>query len=169
MLRRLIRGLTVCGCAMAAGCGASASGTGLTPDFADAARKAHSYQKSDLIPGIGTARFPVAYAASRARVKIVQSKVASEADQGVWLLLTMVNVKSSELNGAREMAETMTLSPQTMRTMREAQEDVATERDTCLSEADGWLSGKSMLLASLKERPCLKQAKLALAVLSKKN
>lgn len=165
MLRRLIRGLTVCGCAMAAGCGASASGTGLTPDFADAAKKAHTYQKSDLIPGIGTARFPVAYAASRARVKIVQSKVASEADQGVWLLLTMVNVKSSELNGAREMAETTRVQS---RAVREADEEVETERDTCLSEADGWLSGKSMLLKSLKERPCLQQALLAAAILSKK-
>ena len=153
---------------MAAGCGASASGTGLTPDFADAARKAHSYQKSDLIPGIGTARFPVAYAASRARVKIVQSKVASEADQGVWLLLTMVNVKSNELNGAREMAETMSLSPQTLRSMRESALEVANERDTCLSEANSWLTGSGLLVGSMKERPCLQQARLALAVLSKK-
>ena len=164
MLRRLIRGLTICGCVIAAGCGASASGTGLTADFANEAKKAHSYMKSDLIPGIGTERFAVTYAASRARVKIVQSKVANEAERDVWLLLTMVNVKSNELNGAKELAATMN---QPSRAMREAAEEVATERDTCLSEADGWLSGKSLLLASLKERPCLKQARLALAILSK--
>jgi len=168
MLRRLIPGLTLCGCVMAAGCGVSASPTGLTPGFAEAAKPAHSYMASDLIPAIGTARFPDAYAASRARVKIVQSKVASEADQGVWLLLTMVNVKSNELNGAREMAETMNLPPQTMRTMRESALEVASERDTCMSEANSWLTGPGLLVGSLKERPCLKQAKLALAVLSKK-
>ena len=164
MLRGLILGLTLCGCAMAAACGASASGTGLTPDFEDEARKAHSYLKSDLIPGIGTERFPVVHAASRARVKIVESKVENEAERGVWLLLTMVNVKSYELNGARELAATMNLPS---RAMREAAEEVETERDTCLAEADGWLSGKSLLVASLKERPCLKQARLALAILNK--
>jgi hypothetical protein len=168
MLRRLIPGLILCGCVMAAGCGVSASPTGLTPGFAEAAKPAHSYMASDLIPAIGTARFPDAYAASRARVKIVQSKVASEADQGVWLLLTMVNVKSNELNGARELAETMNLSPQTVRTMRESALDVASERDTCMSEAETWLTGSGLLVGSMKERPCLQQARLALAVLSKK-
>lgn len=168
MLRRLIRGLTLCGCVMAAGCGVSASPTGLTPGFGEAAKAAHGYMASDLVPAIGTARFPDAYAASRARVKIVQSKVASEADQGVWLLLTMVNVKSSELNGARELAETVNLPSQTMRTMRESALEVASERDTCMSEANSWLTGPSVLVASLKTRPCLQQARVAMAILSKK-
>ena len=165
MLRRFIRGLTLCSCLMAAGCGVSASATGLTPGFAEAARNAHSYLKSDLIPAIGTAHFSSNLAASRAKVKIAQSKVAGNADQGVWLLLTMVNVKSDELNGARELAATMNLQS---RAVREAQEDVATERDTCLSEADSWLTGTSLLVASLNARPCLQQARLALAILTKK-
>ena len=147
--------------------GVSARGTGVTTEFAKDARAAHAYMTSDLIPAIGTARFPTAYAASRARVKLVQSKVAGDADQGVWLLLTMVNVKSNELNGAREMAETMNLSPQTMRTMRESALEVASERDTCMSEANSWLTGSGLLVGSMKERPCLQQARLALAVLSK--
>jgi len=165
MLRRLLWKLTLCGCVMAGGCGVSASPTGLTPGFAEAAKPAHSYMASDLIPAIGTARFPNAYAASRARVKIVQSKVVSEADQSVWLLLTMVNVKSNELNGARELAESMT-SPSGA--MQDAALEVASERDTCMAEADTWLTGPAVLIASLKSRPCLQQAKLALAILSKK-
>jgi len=163
MLRRLIRSLTLCGCAMAAGCGVSASPTGLTPGFAEAAKPAHSYMASDLIPAIGTARFPDAYAASRARVKIVQSKVASEADQGVWLLLTMVNVKSGEVHANREMAAEMNLSPQTIRSMRESALEVSTERDVCLSEANNWLNGAGtpLHLRAMNEAPCLQQARLA--------
>jgi hypothetical protein len=166
MLRRLIRGLALCGCAMAAGCGVSASGTGLTAGFAEAAKDAHRYMKSDLIPGIGTARFPSAYAVSRTKVRIAQTKVAGNADQGVWLLLTMVNVKSNESNGAGELAEVtgMQQSP----AVREAALDVANERDSCMSEVDSWLSGTSSLVASLNARPCLQQARLALAVLNKK-
>jgi hypothetical protein len=53
---------------MAAGCGASASGTGVTSAFAKIGRDAHNYMKSDLIPGIGTARFPEVLAVSRAKV-----------------------------------------------------------------------------------------------------
>ena len=167
MLRGLIRSLTLCGCAMAAGCGVSASGTGLTASFAEAAKDAHSYMKSDLIPGIGTARFSSAYAVSRTKVRIAQSKVAGDADQGVWLLLTMVNVKSNEAHGARELAETMRM--QQSGVVQEAALDVANERDTCLSEADGWLTGSSVHVARLNAGPCMQQARLALAVLTKNN
>jgi len=170
MMRHGMMGLALCCSALAAGCGVSASATGVTADFADVARKAHSYMTSDVIPAIGTARFPLAIAASRARVKVVQSKVAGEADQGVWLLLTMVNVKSDELNGSREMADTMNLSPQARQTMRKAAIEVTTERDTCLSEANNWLNGAGtpLHLQVMNEAPCLRQAKLALAMLSKK-
>jgi len=153
---------------MAAGCGgASTSATGLTPAFAKVAMDARRYMSSDLIPGVGTARFPVVYAASRAKVRIAESEVKSDTDQGVWLLLTMVNVKSNELNGSKEMAAEMDLSAQARRGMREAAQDVTEERFQCMSEADGWLSGKSSMVSSLKKRPCLQQAKLALAVLRK--
>ena len=168
MLRRLILRLTLGGCALAAGCGNSASGSGVTSDFAKAARDARSYMTSDLIPLIGTSSFPSALVESRTKVRMAQSKVSSEADQGVWLLLTMVNVKSDELNGTREMIKTMHLSSQTKGIMRESALEVASERDTCLSEADSWLSGSSLLVASLKTRPCLQQARLAMAVLSNK-
>jgi hypothetical protein len=169
MMRQWLPGLILCSSALAAGCGVSASATGVTADFADAARKAHGYLTSDVIPAIGTARFPLAIAASRARVKVVQSKVAGEADQGVWLLLTMVNVKSDELNASREMAETMNLSSQAMRTLRESALEVATERDTCLFEANSWLNGAAtpLHLRVMNEAPCLRQAKLALAMLTK--
>jgi hypothetical protein len=165
MLRQLFRALALCGCAIAAGCGVSATGTGVTPGFAEAARDAHSYMKSDLIPAIGTARFPDAYAVSRTKVRLVQSKVAGNADQGVWLLLTMVNVKSNEAHGARELAETMRMDS---RVVREAALDVANERDTCLSEADSWLTGTSLQLPVLNAGPCLQQARLALSVLTQK-
>ena len=164
MLRRLIRGLALCGCVTAAGCGVSASATGLTAGFAKAAKDAHSYMKSDLIPGIGTAHFSENLAVSRAKVKIAQSKMAGNADQGVWLLLTMVNAKSYELNGARELAEEMPQPPSPA--MREAALEVASERDTCLSEVESWLSGPAVLVASLNDRPCLQQARLAAKVLN---
>jgi hypothetical protein len=165
MLTRWTRSLVFCFCAMAVACGSADSGTGLSAAFADAARDAHRYMTSDLIPAIGTARFPSALAVSRSKVKLAQSKVSGEADQGVWLLLTMVNVKSNESNGARELAD-MGRSPS--RAAREAALEVANERDHCLSEADGWLSGKSALVQSLNTRPCLQQARLAASVLSKK-
>ena len=166
MLRTLLRGLILGGCAVAAGCGVSASGTGLTAGFAEAARDAHRYMKSDLIPGIGTAQFPETLALSREKVRIAQSKVAGDADEGVWLLLTMVNVKSSESHGARELAATMR---QPSRAMRDAAEEVTNERDHCLSEADGWLTGTSLHLRVLNAGPCLQQARLAAAILSKNN
>ena len=119
---------------MAAGCGVSASGTGVTPGFAEAAKDAHSYMKSDLIPGIGTARFPYVYAVSRTKVRIAQSKVAGNADQGVWLLLTMVNVKSNEAQRRARTGRNHAHATQSA-AMREAALDVANERDTCLSEA----------------------------------
>ena len=165
MLQRIIRTLAVFGCAMAAGCGVSASGTGLTPAFAKIARDAHNYMKSDLIPGIGTARFPDALAVSRAKVKIAQTKVGGDADQGVWLLLTMVNAKSYELNGAREVAE---MAPESSEAVREAAQDVTNERDQCLSEADGWLTGTAAQLRTLNAGPCLQQARLAASILMKK-
>ena len=161
MLRRLI--LVLGGCAMAAACGASRTSTGLTQDFVEAGRAAYSYMKSDLIPAIGTARFPDVIAASRARVKLVQSKVAAQADEGVWLILTMINAKVNESNGAREMAGLV----QPSRAAREAAEDLANEQEHCMSEADGWLNG-TLSLRILKTGPCLQQATRAMAVLTKK-
>src|SRR5262245_37297830 len=165
MLRRFIRAFSLCGCVMAAACGTSASGTGLTPGFAKIAGDAHNYMKSDLIPGIGTPRFPDALAVSRAKVKIAQSKIAGDADQGVWLLLTMVNVKSNEANGAREMPD---LVPGSSQVVQEAAQDVAKERDQCLSEADGWLTGTASQVRTLSAGPCLQQARLAAKILLNK-
>ena len=51
--------------------------------------------------------------------------------------------------------------------MREAALEVASERDTCLSEANSWLTGTPLHVGSLNEGPCLQQARLALAVLTK--
>ena len=164
MRRRWIRILTLCSCWVAAGCGASTTGTGLTASFAEAARDAHSYMKSDLIPGIGSAHFSETLAVSRTKVRIAQSKMAGDVDEGVWLILTMVNVKSNEANGAREMAG-LVLQPS--RAVREAAEDVANEREHCMSEADGWLNG-TLHLRILKAGPCLQQARLAAAILKKK-
>ena len=167
MLRQWIRGLILCSGVLATGCGVSASATGVTPDFAKSAKEAHAYMTSDVIPGTGTARFPFVIAASCAWVTIVRSKAASEADEGVWLLLAMVNVKANELHAAREMAATMTLSPQTMRSMRESALDVETERDVCLSEANNWLNGAGtpLHLKMMSQGPCLQQARLAAKIL----
>src|SRR5262245_41344270 len=135
MLRRLIRGLTLCGCVMLRGSGASTATSRLSADVAEAARDAHNYMKSDLVPGIGTARFADAIAASRAKVRIAQSKVSADADKGVWLVLMMVNVKSNESNGASELARTVSVAPS--RAAREAAQDLANELDHCMSEAEG--------------------------------
>ena len=163
MLSRWARNSIFCFCAMAVACGASATGTGLTGEFAEAARDAHSYMKSDLIPAIGTARFSTVLAASRARVKLAQPKAAGEADQGVWLLMTMVNVKANESNGMKELSGVTPPS----RAAREAASDLANELDHCLSEVEGWLTGTSLHVRSMNDRPCLKQARLAAAVLSR--
>jgi hypothetical protein len=165
MLRRLVPMLlTLSGCAMASGCGVAASETGLTPAFADIARDAHRYMKSDLIPAIGHARFPMTLAASRAKVKIGQLKIASEADKDVWLILTMVNVKSNESNAMSEVSELMNLPAQNVQS---AAQDVIGERDQCLSEAEGWLSGTASTVAALKAGLCLRMARQAAAVLGR--
>lgn len=164
MVRKSLRMLLLCGCwAAAAGCGASATDTGLTSAFAKAARDAHSYMKSDLVPGIGSPRFPDMLAVSRAKVKIAQTKISGDVDEGVWLILTMVNVKSGEAHAARDMAGLVPPS----RAVLEAANDVANERDHCMSEADGWVNG-TLQLPVLNAGPCLAQAKLAMSMLKKK-
>lgn len=165
MLRACSLGLLVLsGSAMALGCGVSAGSTGLTPAFADLARGAHGYIRSDLLPAIGTARFPMTLAASRARVKSLQLKVASEADKDLWLILTMINVKSSESNSVKDLSALMDRpSPAADEVAREA----AAERDQCLSEADGWLSGGASKVASLKAAPCLRMVRQAAALLGR--
>ena len=171
MLRRLIRMLALYGCAMAAGCGVSASGTGLTAAFTEAARDAHRYITSDLVPAIGTARFPVVLATSRAKVKILQLKAASDADNGVWLILTMINAKSNESHHTDELTGLMNqLSGDAQAASSDAQatsQDVANERDQCIAEAEGWLSGNSSKVAALKAGPCLQQARRAAAILGR--
>ena len=163
MVRRVIGTLALCGCVVAAGCGASASASGLTSGFAAEAKAAHDYMKSDVIPAVGTPRFPTVIAASRARVKIVQSKISGDVDEGVWLLLMMVNVKSNELNGAKELAATMTAPS---RTVREALREVENERDTCMGEADGWINN-TLLKQVLTKGACLAQARQAAAILKR--
>jgi hypothetical protein len=75
----------------------------------------------------------------------------------------MVNVKSNEANGAREMAD---LVPGSSKVVQEAAQDVANERDQCLSEADGWLTGTASQLRALNAGPCLQQARLAAKILN---
>jgi hypothetical protein len=165
-----IRLFTLLGCAIAAGCGVSASATGLTPAFADIARDAHRYLKSDLVPAIGTARFPMTLAASRAKIKIGQLKVASEADKDVWLILTMVNVKSSELHNLTDMGglnEVGGVLSRQSAVVQSAAQDVTGERDQCLAEAEGWLSGTAAKVAALKTGPCLRMVRQAAAILGK--
>jgi hypothetical protein len=166
MVRALsIRLFTLIGAVIAAGCGGvSASATGLTPAFADIARDAHRYMKFDLIPAIGTGRFPMMLAASRAKIKVGQLKIASEADKDVWLILTMVNVKANESNGMTEVSGLMSL-PSTA--VQSAAEDVTGERDQCMAEAEGWLSGSSSKVAGLKAGPCLAMARQAAAILGR--
>ena len=169
MLRRWIRGLTLCGCVLAAGCGVSASATGVTADFAEDARAAHTYMTSDLIPAIGTARFPLASprraheSRSSSRKRPARPTTACGSSSR-WSTSSRANYTPN-----REMAATMNLTSQTIRSMREAALEVATERDTCLSEANNWLNGAStpLHLQVMNEGPCLQQARLALAVLTK--
>lgn len=163
MLRACSLGLLVLsGSTIAFGCGVSASSTGLTPAFADLARSANGYIKSDLIPAIGSARFPMALAASRARVKSIQLKVASEADKGLWLILTMINVKSSE---SHNMKEELEVRPS--RVAQSADDDLTAERDQCVFEAQEWLTAPESRVARLKTQPCLRQALQAAALLGR--
>lgn len=163
MLRRWVLTLTLCSAWVVAGCGASTTRAGLTADFAEAAKDAHNYQKSHLVPGIGGAHFSETLAASKAKVKVAEAKVANDADEGVWLILTMINVKSYEANGARELEGLVPPS----RASREAAEDLTNEREHCMNEAEGWLSGK-VLPRVLNEASCLKTARLAASVVMKK-
>ena len=142
----------------------STTSTGLSAGFAQAARDAHSYMKSDLVPGIGTPHFPENLAVSRAKVKIAQTKISGDVDEGLFLILTLINAKSSESHAAREMAG-LVLQPS--RAVREAPDDLANELDHCMSEADGWANG-TLHMRILNGGPCLKQGKMAAAILKQK-
>lgn len=165
MQRQWTRALTLCAFfCVAAGCGVSASSTGLTKDFVEEGKAALSYMQSDLIPAVGTARFADAIASSRARVKLVQSKVKNDVDKDVWLILALINVKTYELNGHKEMAG---LPAMQTRTARRATEELTNERDACMSEADGWVNG-TLMLRVLQSGPCLQQGRQAAAILKLK-
>ena len=163
MLRQSIRMLALSMCALAVGCGVSASGTGLGAEFKSAASEAYSHIKSQLIPAIGDARFAVALGTSRAKVKLLQPKATNEAEQGVWLLLTMVNVKSAESNAGIELAALTHKSTASV----EAAREVASERTQCLTEVEGWLAGNAAKLPALKRSPCLESARMAAAMLGR--
>ena len=104
--------LTLSGLAVAAGCGVSASTTGLTPAFAEAAGDAHRYMTEHLLAAMGTSQFPRALAESRARVKTVRSKVSNDADKNLWLVLAMINVKSNEARSMYDLRNYMDRAPQ---------------------------------------------------------
>ena len=159
-----IRVLTLSGLAVAAGCGVSASGTGLTPAFADVARDAHRYMTEHMLTAIGTERFPTALAESRSRVRALKSKVSNDTDKGLWLVLTMINVKSGEAGQMHEMRGYLDRSP----AVQAAARDVISERDACLAEARGWLSGTASKVPGLKAAPCLQSARQAAAMLGLK-
>jgi hypothetical protein len=145
------------------GCGESTTKTGLTPEFAEIAGSAQAYIKSDLLPAIGTARFPTMVATSRARVKSAEAKIGNDADKGLWLILMMINVKSNESNS---MQEELLVRPN--RAARSAMDDLNNEREHCVSEADQWLSAPpKFVVARLNDLPCVKLARQAAAMLGR--
>ena len=154
--------LTLSGLAVAAGCGVSASTTGLTPAFAEAAGDAHRYMTEHLLAAMGTSQFPRALAESRARVKTVRSKVSNDADKNLWLVLAMINVKSNEARSMYDLRNYMDRAPQVVQA---ASREVIGERDACLAEAQGWLSGTASKVPALKAAPCLQGARQAAAIL----
>ena len=164
MLRQSMRGLVLSASALAAGCGVSASGTGLGAEFVNAAKDAHSHISSQLVPHIGEGRFPVTLGVSRAKVKLLQHKVTNDAEKGVWLLLTMSNALAAQSHSMDELAG---LSRASSAATAEAAQDVVTERTQCITEAAGWLSGNAAKLPALKAGPCLARAKQAAAILGK--
>ena len=161
-MRWSIRMVGVSACALAVGCGVSASGMGLNPEFAKEARVAYRYLESHVIPEIPNARFAQVLAESRAKVKGAQSKVSNNAERGVWLLLTMVNVKANETRGIEELSRT-TPSAASQSAWRE----VVAERTQCMTELHGWLSGDESKLPALERSPCLQTARQAAAVLGR--
>ena len=163
-LRGVVRTFMLSGCAIATGCGVSASATGLTPAFVQAARDAHNYLKSDLIPRIGTPGFSTTLAAARAKTKLLEAKMANDTDKGVWLILTMAIVKTREMSSMGELTAVMD-GPSAE--VQAATRDVAAERDQCMTEAEGWLSGSASRVAALNAGPCLQQSRRAAAILGR--
>jgi hypothetical protein len=113
-----------------------------------------------VIPQVGRPGFPMALAASRAKVKLLQPKVTSEAERDVWLLLTMVNVMASQSHSIQEIGGPSAGAA-------EAARDVAVEQTECMTEATGWLSGDASKLPALKAGPCLQRVRQAAAILGK--
>jgi hypothetical protein len=164
MMRQSIRMFGFLACAMAAGCGVSASGLGLSSEFTAAARDAHRYIESHVIPEIRNSRFPTVLTESRGKVKSLQAKATNDAERGVWLLLTMINAKANESRGAYELS----LRPNwSSPSLTAASQEVQAERQQCMNEVGDWLAGNASQLAALRAAPCLQQAKQAAAILGR--
>ena len=154
----LLTGATV------AGCGVSATGTGLSPAFAEAARDAREYIKTEMIPVGRMPQFPAALAEARAIVKDAETKIGNDADRGVWLVLNMINTKANETRRIYELEErTGRRAPATI----EALKEVVNERTLCLTELEGWLSNDVSKVPELQRGTCLRLAKQAAAILAR--
>ena len=147
-VRRPIRVLGVLACAVAVACGASTTATGLGPEFAAAARDAHRFIDSQLIPQIGSPGFPSSLAASRAKFTQLQPKVTNDAERNVSYLLSMANALAGQSHQVLE------LSP----AKRELAQEIAMERTQCMTEVASWLAGDASNLPALKAAPCLRRA-----------
>ena len=133
---------------MAVGCGVSTTATGLGAEFAAAARDAHRFIDSQLIPQIGSPDFPSSLAASRAKFKLLQPQVTNEAERHVSYLLSMANALAGQSHQVLELASAK----------RELAQELAMERTQCMTEVAGWLGGDASDLPRLKAAPCLRRA-----------
>ena len=147
--------------ATVAGCALSATGTGLSPAFAEAAREAHEYIKMDMIPVGRMPQFPAALAESRAIVKDAETKIGNDADRGVWLVLNTINAKANETRKIYELEERTGRAPATVAALA----DVVNERTQCLTELEGWLSNDVSKVPELQRGTCLRLATQAAAIL----
>lgn len=165
MMRRVIGGIGLAvWVTVAAGCGVSARGAGLSPEFTAAGRDAHRFMEVHLIPEIRNARFARVLTESRVKVKHLQTLMTSEEERNVWLLLTMINAKANE---SRHLYELSLRDGVPVSSSVAASQAVDLERRQCMREAGGWLSGEASPLAALTVGPCLVETKQAAALLGR--
>ena len=156
--------LSVVGTTAVAGCGVSATGTGLSPVFAGVARDAYEHITLDMIPVGRMPQFRAALADSRAIVKGAETKIVNDADRGVWLVLNMINAKASETRQIYELEErTRRRTPATIAALK----DVVAARTQCVTELEGWLSDDVSKVAALQRGACLQSAKQSAVILGR--
>ncbi len=164
MMRRSSVAIGMLACVVSVGCGVSARGVGLSAEFTAAARDAHRYMESHLIPEIRNARFARVLTESRLKVKHLQETMTSEEERNVWLLLTMINAKANE---SRHLYELTVRDGVPVSSGMAGSSAVDLERRQCMREAGGWLAGDASQLDALKSAPCLVDTKRAVAVLAR--